>query len=543
MNKTFTLKRKLKFCLVLLLMATFLIAATPKTYAAQYDEYNRLAREIQDKVDDGILPDWHATYKEYVYYHLVYQKYNTSESSLEYFANMSEDDLRAIFNRYLKQQMSWDEVFKHMELDIREIEPNKTIGTYFNGTTLYLIWSSEYIPNELLNLYEVRYEVNGVQRILRNDYITNSCAETNGDTILDGTTHVWVKGDVYYQLNVTPIMYYHECDEHRNPVYFGTQLNDAKKFKILGWTAEIDRFWKTDVDDPEGYYTFSTDKAVEFELTDPIEYDGKAVTQFTTHRFVNITDAVAQSVYDLNFGGYKHYVYFNTDLDLDDVYRVDVSYELKADDEIWLKKLLTAPKDQRVVKSLSKESNAGGLFNLTNYYGLTIGEFKSNEKDTKTYKYRLMLNYDESNWSLKEILPVAEADYKRIQKFFIFRLNFVYEDAVYDKNIKMDTINGNTLHFYDRDQILDSTSAFYEFKENTYEVTDKVEDVVDDVSDVAGSIWDKVVGVVTGKDPNSSKIMKTILISGGCVLGVLGLYYVAKIVGVVGKVFKKKDDD
>ena len=550
------------------LMVVVAFIAAPKVSA--YSEQNRIAEEVQEHIDNGELPEWHEIYKHYPYYQVIYQKYTGSPESLAYFANISESHLREMFDWYMGDSNIWMEMLSKLHTNVSTIEPNTTLGIYFNGQTLYLIWTSEYIPNELLSLKSIHYEANGALYGLWNHTMSHTCSHLEGDELWDFTDHLFVMSygqEVVCQINMTPIMSYHECNIDNEVSYFGVNLDGVKNFTIVGWEAEYDHLQTVGYEDPEDYYTFSSvSERMTFNLPEEIHYGGTPFYDFKTHVALNITDCICQSIWDLNFGGYKHYVYFNTDVELDKVYRVDVAYSLVADDEIWSAKLLTGVKTQTLKKSLTEDKHRGGFLNLSRYQGLSVGDYSSNDQEAKHYKYRLMLNYDESNWDISEALVTSEGDYKRVDEFYCLRLDFLYEGYSGSQVVKMDPIEGESMKSYNRDLILSTDTALWKFKDSSFEIADTVQDTATDVVGTVGDVASDVVdagsnliegagnvisGVVDGvKDvttgisnitSNSSKVKNAFLIAGGVTLGVILLFATIKVVRFV-KVFLKKDN-
>lgn len=565
--------------LLALVMFTSMPVAT--TYAQTYNEQERIAHEIEDDVEDGYLPEWHLNYKNYPYYQKIYLKFCKTEERLNYFGSLTETRLRELFNMYIGDTQFWNQIVRNLKLDLEDLETNATIGIYFDGQFVYLIWTSEYIPNELINLKSVTYTINGHTETVTNGIMINGvCEHMQGDSIFELTESLYIMGqnqEVKCQLNMTPIMSYHKCGS--DITGYGVPLEGYKVFTINNWTAELDHTCREEDDDPENYYTFDSDGSeVTFRLSEAIKYEGNPVYQLSTHVYVTITDCICQSYYDLNFGGYQHFVYFNTNLDLEKVYRVDCAYTLLADDEIWAAKLLTGRKDQIIHKSLSEDKARGGFLDLTRYQGLTDGDFSSNDLGSKHYRYRLMLNYDESNWDISEILETTESDYKRVEEFYVLRLDFLYEGEELDMEIYMDAIGGDDLKIYNRELVLDTTSAVWKFKDHTFEqgdiigetITDVIDDVgeigtdiidtghdviegagdvITDVTDTAGNIIEGIIGAITGVTGgvasvtgDSSKIKKTLLISAGCILGVVLIYFIYKLVKFLKRFFSKNDD-
>ena len=242
-----------------------------------------------------------------------------------------------------------------------------------------------------------------------------------------------------------------------------------------------------------------------------------------THAYKIIKDCEAQSHFDFGFGGYEHWVFFNTTITIDRIYRVDVSYTLTSDNKSWYQFWLEND-DVDVMKSLTSDRSSNGFFNLGNYVGFKEGEFKSNKSDTKTYKYKLHLNYDDQAWDFFDWSGYVEADYKRVKNFKILRMNYVVDDKTYDVAIDMDTVDGSTLSIVDPG-LIDSTSS------TSWKIKDKIGDVIDAIDtpiSIAKTFFDN---------------FKTIIIVTASVLaGVLILSIGLKVYVGVKDITKKKGD-
>ena len=239
---------------------------------------------------------------------------------------------------------------------------------------------------------------------------------------------------------------------------------------------------------------------------------------------------------------------FRSDIDLEKIYRVDVAYSLLADDEIWAAKLISGAKNQALRKSLSEDKHRGGFLNLSRYQGLTTGDFTSNDNNAKHYRYRLMLNYDESNWDISEALVTSESDYKRVDEFYALRIDFLYEGEQLSANIKMDPIQGESMKAYNRDLILSTKDPIWKFKEASFEAGDTVVDIVDTIGDVAVDVVDAGSDIVEGTGDvignivngakegisnitsNTSKLKNTFLIIGGIAIGGVLLFFSFKVI-------------
>jgi len=525
---------------VLTLVMFCLISFTGVTQVHAYSEQARVEAIVEELVEDGKLPEWHLKYKDYYTYQIIFLKYyeSSDESYLEYFASITEERMQTLYGWYNDDNEEWMDLLTKLSIPVSSVKANKTIGMMFDGQFTWLIWTSEYIPYELLNLKSVTIEENGKDVTYSNKEITGGCEHINGDGFFEATFSVYFP-EKNLQFNKTPIAGFHECG---SGVYsYGVEVEGKSEFIIKGWEAELDHLWGGEEIDPEGVYDFKSTNEITFDLKEKIKYEGNPVTQLSTMVYVVITDCEAQSVYDLGFGGYKHYVYFNTSIDLEAVYRVDVGYTLLADDVIWAAQLFDEPKTRTLKKSLSEDKDRGGIFNLFNYQGLTVGNFSSNEKNAKTYKYRLMLNYNEDNWELDELVNITESNYKRIDEFQIFRLNFVHNGKEYDQEIQMDTVSGETKKIYNRDLVLDTTTPIWKFKETAGNVGDAVGDIAGDIADGVGDVVGGIGDTISGAVDNAPKVGKALLITGGVVLGGIGLFYLFKLILMISQVFKKKE--
>lgn len=514
---------------VLSLVMICLFAFTGVTKVNAYSEQARVEAIVEELVDDGTLPEWHLKHKHYSIYQVIFLKYYESdtEGMMEYFASITEDHMHTLFGWYTADNAEWLDLLTKLSIPVESVKANKTIGMMFDGDTTWLIWTSEYIPYELLNLKSVTIEEDGKDITYSNKEITGGCDHINGDGFFETTFSLYFPED-NIQFNKTPIAGFHECGS--GTYSYGVEVEGKSEFIIKGWEAELDHLWGGEELDPEGIYDFKSTNEITFDLKEKIKYKGNPVTQLSTMVYVDITDCEAQSIYDVGFGGYKHYVYFNTSIDLEAVYRVDVGYTLLADDVIWAAQLFDEPKTRTLKKSLSEDKERGGIFNLFNYQGLTVGNFRSNEKHAKTYKYRLMLNYNEDNWELDELVNITESNYKRIDEFQIFRINFVHNGKEYDQEIQMDTVSGETKKIYNRDLVLDTTTPIWKFKDTAGNVSDAVGDVVGDIGDA-----------ITGAVDKAPQIGKGLLITGGVVLGGIGLFYLLKLILMISQIFRKKE--
>ena len=141
--------------------------------------------------------------------------------------------------------------------------------------------------------------------------------------------------------------------------------------------------------------------------------------------------------------------------------------------------------------------------------------------DTITYKYKLHLNYDEGAWEWDTVFDDdhREKDYTKIKQFQVLRLNFLYKGQEFDVPVEMDTIDGETVSIFDRNQVLDTDTILWEVKDETFEVIDKVEDFVND-------------------DDGESKLVTTLKVLATVTATIAIIYVGYKIYGII-KLTKK----
>lgn len=78
------------------------------------------------------------------------------------FKTIPETELRAIIQWYhTKNDTVWEDVLTNLDIEPKYLEPNKILGLYWDSKVeetysyLYLIWTSEYIPSEFINIKEI----------------------------------------------------------------------------------------------------------------------------------------------------------------------------------------------------------------------------------------------------------------------------------------------------------------------------------------------------------------------------------------------------
>lgn len=259
-------------------------------------------------------------------------------------------------------------------------------------------------------------------------------------------------------------------------------------------------------------------ESITFDLGLIPTLDGKNSMQLCTHGYEIIEACEAQSYFDLlKYGGYGHFVHFNSTIKIDKIYRVDVAYKVVNDDKPWYQFFLPSDEHQ-IKKSLTTERVSGGIFGLYKFQGFKEGSYQSTKNSSITYKYRLHLNYDDTAWNWSVGQEFYECDYRRISQFQILRMNYVIDGVTFDVPIKMDTIEGETLFILDGDLILDTETTYF-----------KIKNSIDDFFSNLKNNWEKY---------------RIALIVIGCgILGIILLIPILKFIHKLKLIFGKKEDD
>lgn len=485
-------------------------AATPTT--GTHHLFEDICGEVEALVKNGTLPSFHLQYYKSPYYQIPYYKFKQDTELFNFWKGYTEAQIKSKMSMYEADQKFWVNFNKNLKVPIESLSRNQAVGMYFDGTQLNFIWSSEYLPIEGYNLQSIT--LNDVT--YKQQEITGKCQHLNGDPLFETTTFDCYP-EINLQLNMTPIAGFCFCKQDNQLFSYGPGL-ESTIFKVTGFSSNLDPFYfgveygKEDTELGTEYKIVSNDQK-QFKFNESCLYQKNAMIQSMTHCYVEIADIECQSVFSLNFGGYEHAVYFNTDLNLDDIYRVDVNYSLASDQKPWYN-FIAASGSMDVAKSLTPKTASGGFLGLSTYQGVKKGTFRFNEKEGKTYQYQLFLNYDADGWNIFKGGP-DESKYTNVHNFKILRMNFLYRGQVLNCEIQMDCIDGNTLSIFDPKVISDVNSSYWQFKET-------VEDVKDNISTA------------------TPKLKTTFYVVIGVAGSILLIYVIYKVYILIKKVAKKE---
>lgn len=339
-------------------------------------------------------------------------------------------------------------VTRNLDIDVGALEQNKYLGLYYDSfagnntkeSRLYLCWTSEYMT--ITNATILQFTENG-----RTYGLYSS------------------KTDLYNKNGNWPSTMSKEYPEE-NLIIHMTPIGGISNGQSFGIPLKRNYKFENFYYGQEGTYQAigQCNQKMEFDLGIIPSNDGKNSLQLVTHAYEIIKDCEAQSFTDLfAYGGTGHFVYFNLNIPVDKIYRVDVKYKITNDNRSWWD--FWRPYEEHLIrKSLTTERVRGGIFNFAEFQGLEEGQYRSTIDERKTYRFRLHLNYDDDAWNLFETKPIYEADYKRISKFEILRMNYVSDNTTFDVKIKMDTVEGDTLNILDPELILDANTRYYDDK-------------------------------------------------------------------------------
>lgn len=371
---------------------------------------------------------------------------------------------------------SWKLILENIDIDVKYLEPNKYLGLYWDSyaggnkeeSYLYLCWTSTYytrLDTTILYLLESNksYYL----------YSTKEDMKNKKGNWLSSTVQAYPEYDL--TIYMTPIA---GIISGQN---FGLPLKRTYTFNSLKFGYE-----------GTNQVIGECKEKVTFDLGLIPKNDGKNSMQLVTHGYEIIESCEAQSYFDLlKYGGYGHFVHFNTTIKIDKIYRVDVAYKVVNDDKPWYQFFLPSDEHQ-IKKSLTAERVSGGIFGLYHFQGFKEGSYQSTKNSSINYKYRLHLNYDDDAWNIFVGKEYYEADYRRISQFQILRMNYVIDEETYDVPIKMDTIEGDTLFILDPDLILDTETPYYQIKKN---IDDFILGLKDKLKSKLWILW-TIIGVV-----------------------------------------------
>ena len=431
-----------------------------------------ITNEVESLVNRGELPSWHLKYlNESGYQAFYYKMTHLNNDDNTYFKSLSQDKIKTYSSWYSnKTTETWNYILKNLDITPDYLEPNEYLGLYWDSYAydkkelgyLYLIWTGPYLPSECGNITQMKDSGK-----VYNLYDSKSDMDNLKSNWYDSTYYFFKSSNI--TLWITPI------GGVENGSSFGLPLKE--KYNFEGFTYGLDDAQWSKEPDPNHYFDGKVTSSMTFDFGQKPENNGKNMMKLCTHAYEYITDIEAQSYYDLGFGGYKHTVHFNLNINPDKIYRVDTLYTISNSNKSWIE--FWRPSDSHtIMKSLTPDKTKGGFLGLFNYQGFKQGSFSSVNNPNKTYKYELLLDYDDNGWAWKIFTgqEYKESDYKKIDEFKILRLNYLLDEKVYDVAIKMDTIEGDTYNILSPNLIEDEASNLHQFKEWGNKVINNIKD-------------------------------------------------------------------
>ena len=468
------------------------IETTPKRLSSgNHHVYEETNAEIEQLVANGTLNDFHLKYYKNPYYQVPYHKFKKAEMLETSWYPKTESEIQRYIEMYTEDNEVFDTFIKKLKAPVKTISTNQALAIYYDGQSLNFLWSSEYLPFEGYNLQSIT--LNG--KTYSNEEINNAnCSHINGDPVFELASKYYYP-DFNIQLNMTAIGgFCSTCIANNEYCSYGYGLDDTT-FRISAFTANFDPFYfgvdygREDEELGTEYKIVSNSYQV-FNLDKSCREQKKAVLKSKTHCYIEIKDIECQTTFNLGFGGYVHCVYFNTSINLDYIYRVDVNYNLASDNKPFYN-FIAKDGSMDVAKSLTPEIANGGFLGLGRYQGLSTGTYRSVQNNSKVYKYRMILNYDSDGWNIFKG-GEDESKYTNVHQFRVLRMNFIYNGEPYEEEIKMDAIEGNTLSIFDPAEIIDVETSYWSFKDTVYDtattVGEKSKTVIYAVVGVLGTI-------------------------------------------------------
>ena len=475
---------KILFTFLITILSLFVFVSP--AFAAESPMENKIKSEITSYVSSGELPSWHLKYIDDEGYQTYYWKRCHLSDYFDDFKSATESFISFIISMYKNETTdTWDYILSNLDIDPSWLEPNKYLGLYWDSFYrdyndegyLYLIWTSHYTPSEFVTITQFK-ESGRVYNLY------------DSEQAMDDMDANWLASTYYHfkeydlTLHITPIGGF---TDNQN---FGIGLKRTYNFQGFVYGMDQGQYY-TDMDPTNQFNGICKDE-ITFDLGLVPKMDGKNSMQLVTHGYEIIEACEAQSHFDLlAYGGYGHFAYFNTTIEIDKIYRVDVAYKITNDDKPWYEFFLP-DEEHQITKSLTPERVKGGIFGLYDFAGFEEGSYQSTIDGRTNYKYKLHLNYDDTAWNWFVGQEFYECDYRRVSNFQILRMNFLVDGETYDVPIKMDTIEGDTLFILDPDLILDTETPYYDFKnwldDGIADLKEKFKDYLPYIYAVAGIV-------------------------------------------------------
>lgn len=390
-----------------------------------------------------------------------------------------------------------DNSVEYSNLPISDLGINRTIGIRFSFDATFFIWTSQFVPHLEYRLTEITI----------NNKIYDLTNMGNGEKHLD--KEYSLRQDQHFmmeenkQVNFTTIGGFHECDDFNEPYKYG-YYHQEKEIKVSGWKAH---------DLASGELIATNSEVITFYMPgDPTE-EFYFATKLITHQSESLNKIKALTKYDEITEEYKHFIYFNTDIPLAKIYRIDIGYYLDETYEV----------DKGLI---TKEFGTTG-FDVTRYEGLKEGEFII---DNKTFQYELELSID-GYWDYYKIYEeeLYETELTQITEVNYFKIGHISVD--YNAHTVLDdTFSGSPMGMF-QDEISDVTTYIWKFGE-VEEDPDDIPIVIDDDEDKKDNDTDK-------KENLLMNTIDKIGIIGSSVLGLILIYIIYKILKKGFKFLKK----
>ena len=499
--------------------------------ASDENEYDRIKDEIAGLIDSGVLPEWHLNYAADPYYQQYYT-HIVANNLLESFAEMPEAQVQTCVNidrgwgeDFRSQLFSEDKIF------LENINPNESIGFYFDGEYLYFLWSSKYIPTSWLELKSITLNINGTNLVLQAGYMDNTaytCSHTKGDPMVEMIFPVFYP-ESNLQINVTPIAFYHECDgeiiigglTYDKPEY---NLFDMTTFEVVSWEVQtIEGAYKE--------FVMECHKTRTFDLIVKPEYNGQNILTHTYYKYIDINEVKVEEGLD------KYSIIF------------DYPYEHSTINTVYCISKFKDSNGKMSEVLFRRSSSEIGMYNLNgkqylevdkSLYGdiLEIGFFRISFFDNTSSKE--ITNYD-------TVTSIGNTQSKNQERFIEYYDTFwTYESYTPDEdNTNEDNTNGENTNNPDNDDIVDKPSNDNTgtdnngLNENQNNNNDNKNDLIIDDN---GSILnpDKIEEELNNffNNPDDSKLDKALKVSMSLLFGLVLIFVFYKAIKFVLKVFK-----
>lgn len=395
--------------------------------AASINYYEIYKQEIQNYVEAGTLQSWHLEFLDQPYYYSCFMKWREDISQV---VSLSKTQVQTQVTQAKNKKIltKAEDYYNKTSIPLEELEINKTIGIDFTMERTYFIWTSQFYPHLDFRLQEITIN----NKTYQLDIMGGSEPHLERTQSLLQDQYVILEKNI--QLNFTIIGGIHDCYSTGNVVPYG-YFHQDNEIKVTGWKA---RNLETNE------LLASNNETITFNVPgDPTE-DYYSASQLITHQIDNIKKIKTISEYDEENEKYNHFIYFNSNVEIDDMYRINLGYLIE---------------DSRADEWLTSDEVGSYALNMARYSGIKKGNY---EVEGKTFNYELQINA-EGDWHVFE-LPEKDLDeYPNLDQIYYLRICYI--SPTYNENTMLDCFFGSLLSMPMDESYMESEDYIWKFGE------------------------------------------------------------------------------